>query len=182
MPYVIGIGSSAGGLEALLEFFSQFPSGIGVSFVVIQHLDPTHKDMLAELLQRVTPLKAVQACQNMKVLPNYIYVIPPNKDISILNGKFILLEPVAKRGLRLPIDFFFHSLAGLEKEQAIGIVLSGMGSDGTVGARAIKEHSGLILVQNPDAAKFDAMPSSVIKAGLADIIAPADELYNATTF
>ena len=174
--YIVGIGSSAGGLEALEIFFSHVPTPCSIGFVVIQHLDPTHKGIMPELLQRVTPMKVTQARNRMKVKPNCVYVIPPNKDLSILHGSLFLLDPVVARGLRLPIDFFFRSLADDQHERAVGVILSGMGSDGTIGLRAIKENAGLSLVQSPESAKFDSMPRSAINAGLADIVALAEEL------
>ena len=175
-PPTIAIGASAGGLEALEQFFAPIPAVCGAAFVVIQHLDPTHKGMLPELLQRATPMRVVQIIDRMKIKPDSVYVIPPNKDLSILHGRLHLLEPVAPRGLRLPIDSFFKALACDQLERAIGVILSGMGSDGTLGLRAIKENAGLAAVQLPDCAKFDAMPRSAVDAGLADIIAPPNEL------
>ena len=175
-PTIVGIGASAGGLEALEEFLTHVPASSGVAFVVIQHLDPTHKGMMPELLQRVTPMKVMQAGNRMKVKPNCVYVIPPNKDLSILRGSLFLLDPIAARGLRLPIDFFFHALAADQHERSVGIILSGMGSDGTLGLRAIKANAGLSMVQSPKTAKFDSMPSSAIDAKVADIVAPAKEL------
>ncbi|MFT5805121.1 MAG: two-component system CheB/CheR fusion protein, partial [Candidatus Paceibacteria bacterium] len=166
---IVGIGASAGGLEALEEFFSHVPASPGVAFVVIQHLDPTHKGIMPELLQRATLMKVTQAGNRMKVEPNCVYVIPPNKDLSILHGDLFLLDPTAPRGLRLPIDFFLRSLAADQRERAVGVILSGMGSDGTLGMRAIKENAGVTLVQLPESAKYDSMPRSVINAGLADI-------------
>ena len=121
----------------------------GAAFVVVQHLDPDHKGMMPELLQRATAMPVAQASNRMKVKPDCVYVIPPNRDLSILHGSLYLLDPVAPRGLRLPIDFFFRALADDRREQAIGVILSGMGSDGTLGLRAIKEHGGLALVQDP---------------------------------
>jgi chemotaxis protein methyltransferase CheR/two-component system CheB/CheR fusion protein len=174
---VIGIGASAGGLEAIEQFLSHVPVFCGAAFVVIQHLDPTHKGMLPELLQRITPMKVSQASSGMQVEPNCVYVIPPNKDLSILQGKLQLLEPVAPRGLRLPIDSFFKSLAKEQPGQAIGLILSGMGSDGTLGLRAIKENGGFAGVQTPESAKFDAMPRSAMDAGLADFVATPEELW-----
>jgi len=173
---IVGIGASAGGLEALEAFLSHVPVGSGMAFVVIQHLDPTQKSMLPELLQRATVMPVVQAANQMKVAPNCVYVIPPNKDLSILRGSLYLLEPAAARGLNLSIDFFFSDLAADLRELAIGVILSGMGSDGTKGLRAIKEKAGLAVVQDPASAKFDNMPQSAIAAGLADIVAPAAEL------
>jgi two-component system CheB/CheR fusion protein len=173
---IVGIGASAGGLEALEQFLRHVPAGSGMAFVIVQHLDPTHKGIMPELLQRVTGMKVIQVKDRTRVRPDCVYVIPPNKDMSILHGVLHLLAPAAPRGLRLPIDFFLRSLAQDQQERSIGVVLSGMGSDGTLGLRAIKENAGVALVQEPATAKFDAMPRSAIDAGLADIVAPVDEL------
>lgn len=173
---VVGIGASAGGLEALEQFLSHVPENIGAAFVIVQHLDPTHKGIMPELLARITAMNVFQVSDRMRVKPNCVYVIPPNKDMSILHGVLHLFEPTAPRGLRLPIDFFLRSLAEDLKERSIGVILSGMGSDGTMGLRAIKEKAGLVLVQAPASAKFDSMAKSAIAAGLADLIAPAEDL------
>jgi two-component system CheB/CheR fusion protein len=173
---IVGIGASAGGLEALEQFLGRVPAGNGMAFVIVQHLDPTHKGIMPELLQRATGMKVIQVKDRSRVRPDCVYVIPPNKDMSILHGVLHLLEPVAPRGLRLPIDFFLRSLAQDRQEHSIGVILSGMGSDGTLGLRAIKEKAGVVLVQEPATAKFDGMPRSAIDAGLADIVAPVTEL------
>ena len=173
---IVGIGASAGGLEALIQFLENTPADSGMAFVVVQHLDPTHKGMLPELLQRATAMKVVQVTDRIRVQADRVYVIPPNRDLSLLHGTLHLLAPVAARGLRLPIDSFFRSLAEDQGERSIGVVLSGMGSDGTLGLKAIKEQAGLVLVQDPGTAKFDAMPRSAVEAGLADIVASADQL------
>jgi two-component system, chemotaxis family, CheB/CheR fusion protein len=173
---IIGIGASAGGLEALEHFLSHVPKNSGMAFVIVQHLDPTRKGIMPELLQRATVMKVLQVRDRAVVQPNCVYVIPPNKDMSILHGVLHLLEPVSPRGLRLPIDFFLRSLAQDRQEHSIGVILSGMGSDGTLGLRAIKEKAGMVLVQDPGTAKFDGMPRSAINAGLADIVAPVDDL------
>jgi two-component system CheB/CheR fusion protein len=173
---IAGIGASAGGLEALEQFLGHVPEKCGVAFVVIQHLDPTHKGIMPELLQRITPMEVFQARDRMRVRPDCVYVIPPNKEMSILHGALHLFEPTAPRGLRLPIDFFLRSLAEDSQERSIGVILSGMGSDGTMGLRAIKEKAGVTLVQAPASARFDSMPRSAIDAGLADLVAPAEEL------
>jgi two-component system CheB/CheR fusion protein len=144
---IVGIGASAGGLEALEQFFCNMPGNSGMAFVVIQHLDPTHVGIMPELLQRVTLMKVLQATDRLKVKPNYVYVIPPNKSMSLLNGALHLFDPVESRGLRLPVDIFFRSLANDKQEKSIGIILSGMGSDGSIGLKAIKEKNGLVLVQ-----------------------------------
>lgn len=173
---IVGIGASAGGLEALEHFLSHVPDQSNLGFVVIQHLDPTRKGILSELLQRSTQMKVTQVKDRTKVLPNHVYVIPPNKDISILKGVLYLLDPVSPRNLRMPIDYFLRSLAQDLEEKSIGVILSGMGSDGTLGLGAIKDKVGLTLAQEPATAKFDAMPRSAIESGMADIVAPVDEL------
>ena len=173
---IIGIGASAGGLEALELFFQKVPSDCNAAFVVIQHLDPTKKGMMPELLQRFTPLKVVAATDRQKVKPNCVFVLPPNKNISLLHRTLYLFEPQEPRGLRYPIDFFFFSLAEDLQERSIGIILSGMGSDGSLGLSAIKEKSGLALVQDPLSSKFDSMPHSAINAVTVDFIAPVEQL------
>jgi chemotaxis methyl-accepting protein methylase len=173
---IVGIGASAGGLEALEQFLGRVPTGSGMAFVIVQHLDPTHKGIMPELLQRGTRMKVLQVKDRTRVRPDCVYVIPPNKDMSILHGVLHLLDPAAPRGLRLPIDFFLRSLAQDQQDHSIGVILSGMGSDGTLGLRAIKENAGLVLVQEPRTAKFDGMPRSAVDAGLADIVAPVTEL------
>ena len=173
---IVGIGASAGGLEAFEQFLRNMPPDSGMAFVLVQHLDPTHKDIMAELLQRVTKMKVFQVKDATKVEPDCVYVIPPNKDMSILHGVLHLLEPSARRGLRLPIDFFFRHLAEDQKERSIGIILSGMGSDGSLGLKAIKEKMGMTMVQDPASAKFGGMPGSAVDMGLADYIGRAEDL------
>ena len=173
---IVGIGASAGGLEALEQFFQNMPQNSGMAFVVIQHLDPNYVGIMPELLQRTTEMQVVQVSDHLQVLPNHVYVIPPNKTMSILNGYLYLFEPIELRGLRLPIDYFFRSLAEDRNEKSIGIILSGMGSDGSLGLKAIKEKDGITLVQDPLTAKFDGMPNSAINAVIVDIIAAANEL------
>jgi two-component system CheB/CheR fusion protein len=173
---IVGIGASAGGLEALEVFLRNLPDRTGAAFVVVQHLDPTHKGMLVELLQRATKMTVLQARDRMLVEADHVYVIPPNKDMSILHGLLHLLQQTSPRGLNLPIDFFFRSLAEDQQEHSIGVLLSGMGSDGTLGLRAIKEKAGAAFVQSLSSAKFDSMPRSAIDAGLADVVAPVEEL------
>ncbi len=173
---IVGIGASAGGLEALELFLKNVPPASGLAFVIVQHLDPNHKGIMAELLQRTTSMPVTQITERMPVEPDHVYVIPPNRDLSILHGVLHLLEPTAPRGLRLPINYFFRALADDQQEHSIGVILSGMGSDGTLGLRSIKEKAGGVFVQDPASAKFDGMPRSAIDAGLADVVAPAEEL------
>ncbi|GGD54531.1 chemotaxis protein CheB [Lacimicrobium alkaliphilum] len=173
---ILGIGASAGGLAPLEQFLSAIPSHSNMAYVVVQHLDPTHKAMLPELLQRVTPMSVKEATQGMSIDPDCVYVIPPNTEISVVDGQLNLAKPVEPRGMRLPINVLFSSLASAHGDQAIGVVLSGMGSDGTLGLQAIKAVGGLTAVQQPDTAQFDAMPQSAISANCADIIAPPGDL------
>ena len=169
---IIGIGASAGGLVALEDFLKQVPEKSGAAYLVVQHLDPTQKAMLAELLQRITPMPVREAQNGKPIEPDCVYVIPPNTELSLGNGSLHLDKPSEPRGLRMPINILFSSLARSQGERAIAVVLSGMGSDGTVGLQAIKALGGLIVVQQPDTAQFDSMPASAIASGCADIIAP----------
>ncbi len=173
---IVGIGASAGGLEALEQFFGNMPRETGMAFVVIQHLDPNHVGIMPELLQRITPMKVFQASDRLKVRANCVYVIPPNKSMSLLNGSLHLFDPIESRGLRLPVDYFFRSLAEDRQQSSVGIILSGMGSDGSLGLKAIKEKNGIVLVQDPASAKFDGMPRSALEAVIADIVASAEDL------
>jgi len=173
---IVGIGASAGGLEALEQFLGNVPENSGMAYVVVQHLDPTQKGMLPELLQRISLMQVFQVKDRMAVKPNCVYVIPPNKSMSILNGVLHLFEPMEIRGLRLPIDFFLRTLADDRKERSIGLILSGMGSDGSSGLKAIKERNGIVMVQEPSNAKFDSMPRNAIDSVLVDIVAPANLL------
>jgi two-component system CheB/CheR fusion protein len=173
---IVGIGASAGGLEALEQFISNVPQNSGMAYAIIQHLDPTHKGMLPELLQRITGMQVFQVKDRMVVKPDCVYVIPPNKSMSILKGVLHLFEPMESRGLRLPVDFFLRSLADDRNERSIGVILSGMGSDGSIGIRAIKEKNGIVLVQEPADAKYNSMPRNAIDSVLADIVAPASQL------
>ncbi|MBZ0329832.1 PAS domain-containing protein [Halomonas sp. ANAO-440] len=172
---ILGIGASAGGLAPLEQFLAQVPPHSHMAYVVVQHLDPTHKALLPELLQRVTPMPVREATQGMPIESDCVYVIPPNAEISVVDGLLKLAAPMEPRGLRLPINVLFSSLAIAQGKQAIGVVLSGMGSDGTLGLQAIKAVGGITAAQQPDSAQFDAMPNSAIAANCADIIAlPGD--------
>jgi two-component system CheB/CheR fusion protein len=173
---IVGIGASAGGLEALEIFLANVPENSGMAFVIVQHLDPTHKGIMVELLQRGTSMKVFQIKDRMRVEANCVYVIPPNKDLSILHGVLNLFAPLAPRGLRLPIDFFFRALAEDQQEHSIGVILSGMGTDGTLGLRAIKEKGGSVFVQSPHSAKFEGMPRSAVDSGMADVVSAVEEL------
>ena len=175
---IVGIGASAGGLAAFEAFFSAMPADdvSGMAFVLVQHLAPDHKSILSELIQRYTRMRVIEAEDGIEVRPNHAYIIPPNRDMAFLNGALQLLEPSAPRGLRLPIDFFFRSLAADQHERAIGIILSGTGSDGTLGIRAIKGEGGMVMSQNPESTEYDGMPRSAISTGLVDYVLPPAEM------
>ena len=155
---IVGIGASAGGLMALEQFLLHVPLYSGLAFVIVEHLDPHRAGMLVELLQRHTPLPVVEARDQVQVEPDHVYVIPPGHDLGVLQGVLHLLEPPEPRRLRLPIDFFFKSLADDRQQHSIGVVLSGMGADGTQGMRAIRQAAGACFVQTPVDAQFDSMP------------------------
>ena len=173
---IVGLGASAGGLEVLEQFLAHVPAASGLAYVVVQHLDPTHKAMLVELLQRATTMPVHEAAQGMRVEPDTVYVIPPNSELTVTHGALHLALPLQPRGMRLPIDVLFSSLARDQGESAIGVVLSGLGSDGTIGLQAIKSQGGLTLAQQPESAQFDSMPHSAIAAGAADIVALPTEM------
>ncbi len=174
--YYVAIGASAGGLEAIDAFFSNMPTSSGLAFVVVQHLSPDYKSLMVELLSKKTVMPVHRAEDNMLVLPNHVYLIPPKKNLTIFHGKLFLGEQDHSKGVNLPIDVFFKSLAEDQAEKTIAIILSGTGSDGTRGLRFIKEYSGMIMVQKEDTAKFDGMPRAAISTGLADYILPPDEM------
>jgi len=173
---IVGIGASAGGLEAFEQFFSNMPPDSGMAFIVVSHLDPTHKSILGDLLKRYTNMEVFQAQDGMAVKPNCVYLIPPNRDMSILHGSLQLFEPAKSQGIRHPIDFFFRSLAEDQGEKAIGIVLSGTGSEGALGLKAIKGEGGLVLAQEVKSAKYDGMPSSAIATGIIDYVLSPDKM------
>jgi two-component system CheB/CheR fusion protein len=167
---VAGIGASAGGLEALEELFENMPADTGMAFVVVTHQHPGHTSMLPELLRRKTAMNVVEATEGMKLQPNHIYVGPPGGQMAILDGSLHRMETDKKEAPRLPIDYFFRSLATDQRERAICIILSGTGTDGTLGMKAIKGESGMAMVQLPQSAKYAGMPSSAISTGVADYI------------
>jgi len=171
---IVGIGASAGGLAAFESFFSGLPADAepGMAFVLVQHLAPDHKSILTDLIQRYTRMQVFEVEDGMRVRPNCTYIIPPNRDMAFLGGTLQLLEPTSPRGQRLPIDFFFRSLAQDQHERAICVVLSGTGSDGAQGVRAIKSEGGMTMAQDPATTEYDGMPSSAIATGLVDFELP----------
>lgn len=175
---VVGIGASAGGISAFEAFFSTMPadSDPGMAFVLVQHLARDHKSILSELIRRYTRMQVFEVEDGMVVRPNCAYIIPPNRDMQLSNGALHLLEPTLARGIRLPIDFFFRSLAQDQRERAICIVLSGTGSDGSLGVRAVKGEGGMVMVQTPETTEYDGMPRSAIATGMVDFVLPPNEM------
>ena len=173
---LLGLGASAGGLEALQQFFAAMPPDSGMAFLVVVHLDPDHVSILPDLIQRQTAMVVQAASDQTEARPNRVYVSPPNKDLALLKGKILLLDPESPRGHRLPIDFFFRQLAQDQGENAACIILSGTGSDGSSGLRDIKGAGGLVIAQEPASAKYDGMPYSAIATGLVDLVLPPDQM------
>jgi two-component system CheB/CheR fusion protein len=176
MFYVVGMGGSAGGLEAFEKFFSNIPPDSGAAFILVSHFDPSKKGMMPEILQRFTKMPVMQAEDGMKVRPDNVYVIPSNKNLSISDGVLKLSE--LPSGLKMPIDFFFRSLAKDIGERCVGIIFSGMGTDGTLGVKAIHEKMGLVMAQDPGTTEFYSMPQSAISTGVVDYVAPPEDMPN----
>ncbi len=175
-PCIVGIGASAGGLEPIREFLRAMPSNSGLAFVVIQHLDPTHKSLAAELLGKCTAMTVQEAEDGVMLKPNHVYTLPPNKYLYVRDGILQLRAPTESRGHRLPIDLFFRSLGQDQRQKAVGVVLSGSGSDGAIGLKSIVDNGGIVLVQDPQAAQFDGMPLSAISTGLATYVLPVKDM------
>jgi two-component system CheB/CheR fusion protein len=173
---VVGLGASAGGLEAFQNFLTAASSDAGLAYVLVQHLDPNHQSMLAELLSRRTTMPVHQIADGMAIEPNNLYLIPPNASLVIEKGHLRLSEFAEPRGLRRPIDVFFRSLAQDQGANAACVVLSGTGADGSEGLRAVKEAGGLTLAQDPSTAKYDGMPKSAVATGLVDKVLPVGEM------
>ncbi|AOF80820.1 sensory box protein [Methyloversatilis sp. RAC08] len=173
---IVALGGSAGGLDAYEAFFRSMPAARGLAFVLVAHLDPSHASMLTEILQRYTGLRVVEAQDGMVVMADTLYVAPPNRDMTIANGTLLLSLPDAPRGQRMPIDAFFRSLAEDQGERAVGIILSGTGTDGTQGLRAILGAGGITLAQEPASARYEGMPLSAIQSGYAMHVLPVEKM------
>jgi two-component system CheB/CheR fusion protein len=173
---IVGIGASAGGLEALEAFFKAMPDDAGVAIVLVVHLDPSHVSILPELLQKHTKMPVCQVQDGMDVQRDHVYVIPPNKDLSILHGRLSLMDLVHPRGANLPIDSFLRALAQDQHGNAVCVILSGTGTDGTLGVSAIKGEAGMVMVQDEESAKYEGMPRSAIGTGLVDYVLPPDKM------
>ena len=173
---IVGLGGSAGALASFEAFFASMSADSGTAFVVIQHISPTHGSLLPELLAQYTRMRVAQAMDGMRVEPNCVYIIPPNHHLGLRKGRLFLAEPTPNHGRQMPVDFFFRCLAEDREELAICILFSGTGSDGTLGARAVRGAGGLVIAQDPGTAQFDDMPRSVVAAGLADYVLPPERM------
>jgi two-component system CheB/CheR fusion protein len=176
---VVGMGASAGGVDAFKKFFAKMPADSGLAVVVIPHLDPTHESLMAELLSKQTKMPVVEAKEGMRVEPNHVYIIPPNKYLTIHGGVLQLTGPVLRHSAHTTIDFFLRSLAEDQQERAICIILSGTGTHGTLGLKAVKAAGGMAMVQEPQTAEYDRMPLSAIGTGLVDYILPVERMPDA---
>ena len=176
---VVGIGASAGGLEAFRKLLAALPADTGIAFVLISHLDPTHESMMVDLLGWHTQMKVAQAADGMPLERNCVYVIPPQAYLSVRDGMLRLSQPQAPHGARLPFDFFLNSLADAYGERAVCVILSGTGADGSIGLRAVSEKGGLVIAEDPEEAAFDGMPRSAIGTGAVNLVLPVGEIPQA---
>ncbi|UOQ77689.1 hypothetical protein MUN84_03160 [Hymenobacter sp. 5516J-16] len=171
---IVALGGSAGSLEAFERFFAAMPATSGMAFVVVMHLLPNHHGDLAGVLQRYTSMPVVEVTDGLKVQPNRVFVIPPDRDLSLLHGTFLLLPPTQTPALRQPIDFFLQSLAKDAREQAICLIFSGMGSDGSTGLKLVMENYGMVMVQDPKTALYDSMPRAALATEFVDFVLPPE--------
>ncbi len=173
---IVGIGASAGGLEAFTQLLEHMPADTGMAFVLVQHLSAAHESILTELLSKVTPMSVREVKDGMKVEPDHVYVIPPNKEMAVLHGVLHLLPRMEARGQHMPVDSFLRSLAEDLRDDSIAVILSGTGSDGSLGVRAIKAEGGIAIAQEEKSAKYSGMPDSAIATGCVDFILPPDKI------
>jgi two-component system CheB/CheR fusion protein len=176
---VVGIGASAGGLEACRKFIDGLSAGTGMAFILVQHLDPTHESMMVDLLAGHTTMTVRQATDGMPIEGEHLYIIPPGSYLSVGNGALHLSQPQARHGARLPFDFLLHSLAEEYGARAICVILSGTGADGSLGLKAVREKSGFVIAQDPEEAGYDGMPRSAIATGAVDLVLPVAEIPKA---
>src|SRR5687768_201410 len=173
---VVGIGASAGGIRAFKEFFANVPERSGMAYVVILHLSPDHDSRLAEVLQQSTTLPVTQVTEQAPVEPDHVYVIPPNKSLSMRDSSLVLSDVTGVEERRAPVDIFFRTLAESQRGRAACVVLSGTGADGSMGLKRVKERGGVAVVQSPDEAEYADMPRNSIATGLVDYVLPVAEM------
>ena len=176
---VVGIGASAGGLGAFKIFFEKMPADTGMAFVLVPHLDPEHKSLMVEIIARYTSMPVLQVEDRTSIKPDHIYIVQPNYNIAVEKDELVPSEIPREKGINLPVDIFFRSLAVALKERAIGIILSGTMRDGAMGLKDIKEHGGLVIAQSPETAQHDGMPQSAIDTGMVDFVLPIEDMPGA---
>ena len=176
---IVGIGASAGGLDACRKLVEALPARNGMAFILVQHLDPTHESMMVDLLAGHTAMTVLQAVDGVLLERDHLYVIPPGTYLSVGSGALHLSEPQARHGARLPFDFLLHSLAEEYGERAVGVILSGTAADGSLGLKAVKEKGGLVIAQEPDEAAYDGMPRNAILTGAVDLVLPVAKISDA---
>jgi two-component system CheB/CheR fusion protein len=178
---IVGIGASAGGLEAITKLLKALPADTGMGVVVVQHLAPRHESALTEILSRATRMPVTEVKDGMLVEPDHVYVIPPDTNMAILHGRLNLMPRIQVEGQHMPIDYFMRALAQDQGVSAIGVILSGTASDGSQGLAAIKGEGGITFAQDPQSAKYDGMPRSAIAAGVVDFILPPEGIARELT-
>jgi two-component system CheB/CheR fusion protein len=176
---IVAVGASAGGLNACRKLLNALPADSGMAFIIVQHLDPTHDSMLVELLGSYTAMTVRQAEDGMSVAPDHVYVIPPGTYLSVALGTLHVSAPGARHGARLPFDFLLQSLARAQGARSVSVVLSGTGSDGSLGLRALKAQGGLVLAEAPEEAEYDGMPRSAILTGDVDFVLSIEKMPQA---
>jgi len=176
---VVGIGASAGGLDACSKLVDALPTAIGMAFILVQHLDPTHESMMVDLLAGHTSMTVIQAADGMQLARDHLYVIPPGTYLAVGDGTLHVSKPQARHGARLPFDFLLHTLAEAYGARAICVILSGTGADGSIGLKAVHDKGGLVIAQDPDEAGFEGMPRSAIMTGAVDLVLPVAKIPDA---
>src|SRR5687767_14546551 len=173
---VVGIGASAGGIQALKQFFSRVPNDSGIAYVVILHMSPEHESRLAEILQTASPIPVTQVRDQTEVKPDNVYVIPPNQNLVMRDGHLSLTEMISVHERRSPVDLFFRTLAETNDARSVSVILSGTGANGSMGLKRVKEHGGVVFVQEPDEAEYSDMPRNAIATGLVDDVLPVADI------
>src|SRR6185436_10951638 len=173
---VVGLGASAGGIQALKQFFSKVPADSDIAYVVILHMSPEHESKLAEILQATTSIPVTQVCEQVKVVPNHVYVIPPNQNLAMTDGHLTLTTMIGVEERRSPVDLFFRTLAETNDARSVAVILSGTGANGSMGLKKIKECGGVAFVQDLEEAQYSDMPRNAVATGLVDYILPVEEI------
>src|SRR5436190_2173880 len=173
---IVGLGASAGGIQALRDFFAEVPNDSGMAYVVILHMSPEHESKLAEILQVTSSIPVTQVRQRVKVEPNHVYVIPPNQNLPMIDGHLDLKSMIGAEERRSPVDLFFRTLAETNEDRAVSVILSGTGANGSMGMKRIKEYGGVAFAQDPQEAEYTDMPRNAIATGMVDYVLPVSEI------